>query len=124
MRPELPSAQITLKSIFIAMIWFSVYLALGGIIFRNLTVPLGRWIAYLPCNPISGAILGAGIGALFRREAEGIILGISVGIYGTFIFLFSWPTPSLNIDAPERLRHRDARNPSNPHNHSLRTYWG
>ncbi|MBL8828433.1 MAG: hypothetical protein JNM18_15735 [Planctomycetaceae bacterium] len=89
--PVLPPARITLQSILIAMIWFSAYFALTGFVFRHMPAGRLQWLVLLPCNPVSGAIFGGGVGALFHRYIEGSLGGLLLGgLSGLTIALLPW----------------------------------
>lgn len=73
--PALPPARITLRSMLLAMVWFSVYFALTGFIFRETPAARRDWMVFLPCNPVWGAIFGGGVGVLFEAISRGACAG-------------------------------------------------
>ncbi len=63
----------------LAMVWFSVYFALTGFIFRETPTARRYWMVFLPCNPVWGGIFGGGVGVLFERYIEGSLCGLLLG---------------------------------------------
>lgn len=94
--PVLPPARITLRSLLVAMVWFSAYFALTGFIFRETPAARRDWMVFLPCNPVWGAIFGGGVGVLFQRYIEGSLCGLFLGgLSGVAIVVASYAWAAL-----------------------------